>query len=350
MSSPKTPPPPVNDPGKDLQKYVAGLKTVMPDLVGIEQANRPTFGELNLADMGNFLRGTGDTTGVLGLGTQATMGAQAELEAAKRAELQSMIGNASLAREATAAASPEAQQMVDRQTALANQRYDAAQGLNLQEKRLADQTAREAFAARGRLNDNAGVAAEILGREEVLAAKRAEAAKLGGQAFQMSSQQSQPTLSSLGGAAGSVLLGQDYLNRAGSVVGQNVPQLIDTGAGISLGQQNSANIANWQGNVAASKNASAANNTAIATGVLSALAASASYWGPALAAASDERIKTNKKRVGKTDEGLPIYTYNFLGSPKTQMGVMAQDVEKKQPDAAGPVIGGIKTVNYGKVR
>lgn len=62
---------------------------------------------------------------------------------------------------------------------------------------------------------------------------------------------------------------------------------------------------------------------------------------------SDKRVKDNIKRVGKTDDGLPIYTFKYKGDDTTHMGLMAQDVEKKKPNAVGE-IGGIKTVNYDK--
>ncbi len=68
-----------------------------------------------------------------------------------------------------------------------------------------------------------------------------------------------------------------------------------------------------------------------------------------MAAASDRRVKTDIKRVGVTDGGLPIYTFRFLGDPHTQMGVMAQDVEKVLPEAVIE-IDGIKRVYYDKVR
>lgn len=62
---------------------------------------------------------------------------------------------------------------------------------------------------------------------------------------------------------------------------------------------------------------------------------------------SDRRVKDDIKRVGKTDDGLPIYTFKYKGDDTTHMGLMAQDVEKKRPDAVGEV-DGIKTVNYDK--
>src|SRR5690606_31855254 len=44
---------------------------------------------------------------------------------------------------------------------------------------------------------------------------------------------------------------------------------------------------------------------------------------------SDERLKTEIKRVGQTDAGTPIFTYRYKWGGPIHMGVMAQDV----PDA-----------------
>ena len=64
---------------------------------------------------------------------------------------------------------------------------------------------------------------------------------------------------------------------------------------------------------------------------------------------SDERLKKDKKRIGKTDSGVPIYSYKYKwGGPK-MMGVMAQDLIAKQPGAVHNV-GGLLAVDYGKVR
>jgi len=62
---------------------------------------------------------------------------------------------------------------------------------------------------------------------------------------------------------------------------------------------------------------------------------------------SDERLKENIQKVGKTNDGQPIYRYNYKGDSNTQMGLLAQDVEKKHPEAVG-LAGGYKTVNYKK--
>ena len=66
---------------------------------------------------------------------------------------------------------------------------------------------------------------------------------------------------------------------------------------------------------------------------------------------SDRRLKTDIKRVGETDDGLVVYTFKYKDDPngKTQMGVMAQEVEKEQPDAAYTDKSGYKKVNLDKI-
>jgi hypothetical protein len=62
---------------------------------------------------------------------------------------------------------------------------------------------------------------------------------------------------------------------------------------------------------------------------------------------SDERLKENIQRVGETDDGQPIYRYNYKGDKNTQIGLLAQDVEKHHPEAVGSSQG-YKTVDYKK--
>lgn len=61
---------------------------------------------------------------------------------------------------------------------------------------------------------------------------------------------------------------------------------------------------------------------------------------------SDKRTKTDIEKVGKTDSGHNVYTYRYRGNPTVHMGVMAQEVQKKKPDAVHD-IGGILAVDYG---
>ena len=76
------------------------------------------------------------------------------------------------------------------------------------------------------------------------------------------------------------------------------------------------------------------------------------YAGLGLQAApllfSDRRLKTDIKRVGYLDNGLPIYTYKYAGDDLTHMGVMADELETVKPHAVQEVAG-YKAVDYGAI-
>lgn len=60
---------------------------------------------------------------------------------------------------------------------------------------------------------------------------------------------------------------------------------------------------------------------------------------------SDRRLKENIRRIGKLYDGQIIYRFNYKGDPATRIGLIAQDVEKRHPDAIHEV-GGFKAVDY----
>lgn len=62
-------------------------------------------------------------------------------------------------------------------------------------------------------------------------------------------------------------------------------------------------------------------------------------------AMSDRRAKKNIKKVGETNDGQNIYSYRYKAGGPTQLGLMAQEVEKKRPNAVMKV-NGLKMVNY----
>jgi len=72
---------------------------------------------------------------------------------------------------------------VSRATQMAEEAFQRRGTLSPEEQRMAQQQAREAGAASGRLGGNAAIAAEIQNREAAKAARRGEAAQLGQQAF-----------------------------------------------------------------------------------------------------------------------------------------------------------------------
>jgi hypothetical protein len=85
-------------------------------------------------------------------------------------------------------------------------------------------------------------------------------------------------------------------------------------------------------------------NIAMGTGALSGSTTTTVQPG-SIFQTSDIRAKENVREVGKTLDGQPIYAYNYKGDPKTQMGLIAQEVEERHPDAVAK-IGGLKAVNY----
>ena len=66
---------------------------------------------------------------------------------------------------------------------------------------------------------------------------------------------------------------------------------------------------------------------------------------PFLAMLSDERVKHNKRLVGKLYDGQPVYSFDY-GDGRTQLGLMAQHVEHKHPEAVAETEGGLKMVDY----
>jgi hypothetical protein len=91
------------------------------------------------------------------------------------------------------------------------------------------------------------------------------------------------------------------------------------------------------------------SNTQTDPGLLSSISSGIGVLGALLP--SDMRLKTDIRRVGMTDNGLPVYTYKYKGDPRetTHMGVMAQEAEQTHPEAVHTHANGYKMVDYSKV-
>jgi hypothetical protein len=63
---------------------------------------------------------------------------------------------------------------------------------------------------------------------------------------------------------------------------------------------------------------------------------------------SDRRLKKDIKKIGKTNDGQNLYSYRYKGDDTPQIGLMAQEVEKKKPDAVVTTPSGYKAVDYDK--
>lgn len=145
-----------------------------------------------------------------------------------------------------------------------------------------------------------------------------------------------------------LLLGNDLLS-------QNISQrqgIANLGLGAASGSAalsqnagfNIADLLTQRGNASAAGIVGAANSRAQGVQNVITVAKEAAK----AIAASDIRVKENIIRVGSTEGGLPVYRFNYIGSDAVQMGVIAQDVEKVNPDAVIE-IDGVKHVDYGAI-
>lgn len=330
---------------QDIGKFVQAYGQSLPQVLAFEQQYRPQFQALNLKDISGFLGGVGGQEGLFGLSRRATREAGQQLSAARAAELGSMAGQAPLTRGVMEGLSPEQAAVVSGFSQEAQRAQAAAQGVSPEQQRMYQQQAREAAQASGRLGGNAAIASEIMGREQMMAQKRAEAAAAGGRAYEAAQGfYTSPGLALLSQQPLSYQTGQGMLGLGMGGMKQGTPGLINPDMGLNLGAAERQNMLQAQ---AATQQARASYSS----GLFGGLGGIAQGAGAALGGffMSDRRLKTDIEKVGKTNAGLPIYTYKYKGDNKTQMGVMAQDVEKKTPKAVKEV-GGFKAVNYALVK
>jgi hypothetical protein len=215
---------------------------------GLEQQYRPKYAALNLADIGQYQQGG---INLLGQGTQQLGAIEQQALAQQRAGDVAAIGQyGSGVTQAMRQADPYAAAIADQQQQMAMQLYGQSQGLTPEQRRLAEQQARSGGMARGRIGDQSSVAAEILGREGSLAAKRQEAMGAGQLAQSYNQQFSSPLMSILGrpSSAMQYAQGQQGLayQQAGGAVG---PRFSDPNAGVNLALQNASNLSNYNASI-----------------------------------------------------------------------------------------------------
>ena len=85
-------------------------------------------------------------------------------------------------------------------------------------------------------------------------------------------------------------------------------------------------------------------NIAEGTGALSGNTTTATQPGGLF---SDERLKEGMEPIGTGFDGANIYRFRYKGDPTTRIGMSAQEVERKHPEAVGERAG-FKTVDYGR--
>ena len=260
-SSPPKVKAPKMDIGADIRNYVSGMSKSLPRIISQEQQFRPQFQGLNLSDIQSFLSGAGGQQGIFGLSNQAAQQASMGLGEARGAELGQMTGQAGLTRGLMQALSPEQAGVVQGFDTEAQRAYAASQRISPEEQRGYQQTAREAASAAGRLGGNAAIASEVMGREDVFARKRAEAAQAGQNAYNAAQGfYTSPGLNLLGSTPLSYQQGQQFINTGLGAIGSGTPQLFDTSVGLNLGAAQRANQLAAQ---SANAQAAAAQNAGI---------------------------------------------------------------------------------------
>lgn len=189
-------------------------RNVAPELIGLSKDLAPELGQIQ-ADLFTQQR-TADIEDVEALGGRAT--------------------------EALRASDPDRLALMEQQRGLTDDLYARAQGVTPQQSRMAQQSAREAFGARGRTLDNASIFAEALGREEFMRQNRQEAQGAGVNLFGMYQQTSaDPFQAILGRPAGAMPYAQAAGQQALGIGQGGGPSVFNPDAGVNLAMQNTAN-------------------------------------------------------------------------------------------------------------
>lgn len=251
MASVKTPtPPPAPTPISAADEYrktaeMMADPALQQKMLDVEKQLRPQYAALNLADLQTY------QTGLLGMQeatTRQAAGLERETLAAQRAadigDVEKYGGRATAA---LRAADPYSARMAELSQQAAEQAYASSGSVTPEQMRGAQQAARAAGLARGRVGDQSSVAAEILGREDILARRRAEAAQAGQLAFGMNRAISaDPFQAILGRQSGAMGYGAQQMGMAQQLGSQAIgPRAVDYNAGLNLAMQNASNLGSY---------------------------------------------------------------------------------------------------------
>jgi len=168
--------------------------------------------------------------------------------------------------EAYRSADPYSTGLAEKQTAMAEDLYQRAQGLTPEQQRLVDQQALGMAQRQGRVTDQSAVAGQILGREQYLSGLRGQAAGMGQQAFGMNRQLAGDVgMTILGRPSSAIGLGGQMLGQAQQgAAGPMGPQLFDPNVGINMALQQRGQDVTFQGMQAQANAASSAGKMEMA--------------------------------------------------------------------------------------
>jgi hypothetical protein len=227
----------------------------IPGFIELQNKFGPQLMGQMFGQTGQFLGGVDGQPGFQGLQLSTSQQAGKTLEQLRAEELGQMTGQAGMTRGLMQALSPEQAAAVQASSQEAERARASAQGVTPEERRGYEQQVREGFQASGRLGGNLGIVSEAMGREDVMARKRAEAAQAGQRAYSQAGEfYTNPGLQALRTAPLSYGAGQQDL-RTALTLGPEAAGGFDFNMPLNLAQQqagaqNQANQANYQINAA----------------------------------------------------------------------------------------------------
>ena len=248
--------------GRQATGYLDYLGGAVPGFIALQERLGPQLMAQGLGQGQQYLSGVDGQMGLLGLSKLAGMGTGQNLTELRAAELGQMTGQTGLARGLLAGLSPEQAAAVRQAQMEADRATASAQGVTPEEQRMYEQTAREAAQASGRLGGNAAIAAEVMGRENVLAQKRREAENARTRSYAMAGEfYTNPGLRLLSSAPQSYAAGTGLLSTA-LQAGPASSGQFDYNAPIGFAQQragaqNQANMAQYSINAQNQQNQAA---------------------------------------------------------------------------------------------
>ena len=227
-----------------------------------------------------------ETTGLFGLLKEEAERSgelqRSELDKQRADDVSALEKYSGQAVEAYRAADPYSTGLAEKQTAMADDLYQRAQGLNPEQQRLVDQQALGMAQRQGRVTDQSAIAGQLMGRENYLSGLRSEAAGMGLQAFNQNRNLAGDIGNTiLGRSSNSIGLAQDTMGQAQrGAEGQMGPQLFDRNVGIQMGQQQYGNEMTMAGYQTQANAAASSSQASMAGGLFSGIgSALGGYFG-----------------------------------------------------------------------
>ena len=217
---------------------------------GQDRAARIAQIETQLEGMSPTLKGTPGLFDLLEeQSTRAGALQRSELDLQRASDVGALEEYAPQVVEAYREADPYSTGLAEQQTAMANDLYQRAQGLNPEQQRMVDQQALGMAQRQGRVTDQSAVAGQLLGREQYLSGLRSQAAGMGQQAYSQNRNLAGDVgMTILGSPSSSINLGGQMLGQAQQgAAGPMGPQLFDPNVGLNMAMQQRGQDITFQG-------------------------------------------------------------------------------------------------------